>query len=117
MHAPDSTTSRNRASSSGSSGAYCAWTSTSGIVCTASQLTDLEAAINGIRRERDDACDRRVLEVLEVVVEALVARPEPVPRAGDCERPDRRADQRQHEVRRERDLEDAGRDRHERPDE
>jgi hypothetical protein len=48
------------------------------------------------------------------VVEALVARAEPVARAGDREGPDRRSGERQRGVRREWHLEDAGGDRDER---
>src|SRR5882762_8439455 len=115
MNWPPSSTSRKRASSSGISGSYWEWTSTSGIV-TAPHCSGLPQSIGEIRREHENACNDRVLRVLETVVEALVARAEPVACAGDRKGPDRRANQRVERVRSKRHLEDARGDRDERAD-
>src|ERR1700730_1335281 len=93
MNSPESAISRKRASSSGISGSYWEWTSTSGIV-TAPHCSGLPQPIDEIRREHENACNDRVLHVLEAVVKALVARAEPIAHAGDRERPDCRADDR-----------------------
>src|SRR4029077_4069459 len=92
MNWPPSSTSRKRDSSSGISGSYWEWTSTSGIV-TAPHCSGPPQSIDEIRREHENACNDRVLCVLEAVVEALVARTEPIPHTGDRERPDRGADE------------------------
>src|SRR5579872_1288106 len=113
MNCPVPSTSRKRASSSGISGANCALTSTSGI-CMATHSSGLDPPVEEIRREQQNACNDRVLGVLEAMVEALVAPAEAVARAGDAEGPHRGADNREEAVGRERHLEDAGRDRHER---
>src|ERR1700751_1447475 len=65
----------------GISGAYCALTSISGIGDTASP--HCSQPVEEIRRSEDDACHDGVLDVLEAVVEALVARSQRVadPRA------------------------------------
>src|SRR4051812_11111720 len=105
MNCPPSRTWRKRASSSAFSGAYWEWTSTSGIV-TAIYCSGLAYAEDEIRREQQNACNDRVLGVAEVVMEALVARAEAVACAGDREGPDRRADERERGVGRERHLED-----------
>src|SRR5437868_9567763 len=92
-----------------SNGAYCAFTSTSGIGRTGrksrSSPPDPEIA-----RQKQDCCDDGVLDVVEVVVEVLVAPPGTPPDARECERPDGRADRRQHDVWPERHSEDPGRD-------
>src|SRR5437899_11148979 len=98
MNWPPSRISRKRASSSGISGAYCALTSMSGIVCTATHCSDLAPPIQEIRREDQNAYHDGVLGVPEVVVELLVARAEPVAGPGDTEGPDGGADQGQHGV-------------------
>src|SRR5215467_9195539 len=116
MNCPSSRTSRNRASSSGISGAYCALTSTSGILCTAPHCSGLPPSVSEIHREEQDTCKDDELGVAEGVVEALVARPERVAGACDSEGPDGGADRGQRGVRAERDVEDARRDRDERPD-
>src|SRR5436190_10042169 len=115
MNWAPSSTSRRRSSSSPFSGAYCEWTSTSGIV-TAVYCSCLGYPIDEIRRERDNACRDDILGIAEVVMEALVARAEAVAGARDPERPDRRPDEGQQHVRNERHLEDARRNRDERPD-
>src|SRR6476646_3261245 len=113
MNSPYSRTSRKRASSRGWSGAYCEWTSTSGIV-TAGHFSGGRQSIDEIRRQDENACQDSVFDVVEAVVEALVARAEPVAGAGDRKRPDRRADEGEEAVRNEAHPEDAGRDRDER---
>src|SRR5258708_2400966 len=103
MNSADARTSLKRASSSGISGAYCALTSTRGMVCTASlHFSCLQPAEYQIRGEEQHPCNDGVLRVFEAMVEALVARAEAVTDAGDRECPDRRADQRQERVRGER---------------
>src|SRR6266436_869874 len=104
---------RNRASSSSWSGAYCALTSTSGIF-TAPHFSGVEPPQDYVRREAENACNDRVLDVFEVVVELLVARAEPVAEACDHEGPDCRSDERVEAVRPERHPEDARGNRHER---
>src|SRR5258708_13849680 len=104
MNCPLPSTSRNRASSSGISGANCALTSTSGI-CTATHSSGLDPPVEEIRREQENACNDGVFGVLEIVIEALVAPAEPVARAGDSEGPHGGADHHQQADRRERNLE------------
>src|SRR6266571_4123887 len=113
MNWPPSSSSRKSFSSSAFRGAYWEWTSTSGIV-TAIYCSGLAYAKDEIRSERENACQHDVFGVAEVVVEALVARAEPVARTRNGKRPDRRAEQRQRGVRREAHPEDAGRDGDER---
>src|SRR5579859_595539 len=114
MNSAEAMTSLKRASSSGIRGAYCALTSTSGIVCTASaHFSCLQPAECQIRREEHDACNNGVLGVLEAVVEALVARAEAVADARDAEGPDRRADEGEQRVGSERHPEGARRNRDE----
>src|SRR5690348_15260964 len=98
MNCPPSSTSRKRASSSGISGSYWEWTSTSGIV-TASHFSGAEQSIDEIRRQKENACHDRILRVLETVVEPLEARAEAVADARDRKRPDRRSDRRVEGVR------------------
>src|SRR5581483_6562300 len=88
---PPPRTSRNRASSSETSGAYCDWTSTSGIV-TATHSSGGCPSIHEIRRRQENACHDRVLGVVKAVVEALEARSERVADASEHERPDGAAD-------------------------
>src|SRR4030088_1257319 len=111
MNWPPSRTSRKRASSSGISGAYWEWTSTSGIV-TAPHCSG-PPPVDEIRREQENACNDRVFDVLEAAIEALVARAEAVAHAGDREGPHRRAHERVERVRRQPHLEDARRNRDE----
>src|SRR3954469_6600693 len=98
MNCPLSSTSANLASSSERTEANWALTSTSGICCTVPHFSDVEE----IRREYENACNDQIFDVLEVVMEAGVTRPQSVARAGERERPDRRPDQGQERVRRER---------------
>src|SRR5581483_8333266 len=116
MNWPPSRTSRNRASSSETSGAYCDWTSTSGIV-TATHSSGGCPSIHEIRRRQENACHDRVLGVVKAVVEALEARSERVADASEHERPDGAADAEVEQERGEPQLEDAGGDRAEGADE
>src|SRR4051812_11981327 len=98
----------------GKSGSYCAFTSTRGIRRTArkSRLSPLH---DPIARQGEDQGDDCVLDVAEAVVEVLVAAPGSPARAGERERPDRRAERRQRDIAPELHAEDAGRNRDERP--
>src|SRR5207248_8703574 len=109
-----SSTSRKAASSRGISGSYSARTSTRGIVCTRDHSSRSPPPVHQIRQCENDACRDRVLDVAEVVLEALVARAEGVADADEGERPQSRADERQAQEERERHLEDPRRDRDER---
>src|SRR5436190_11188585 len=115
MNWPPSSTSRNRRSSSGTSGAYCALTSTSGIFGTARDGSRAFATHDQVRHERENACAHRVVDEAEVAVERLVTAPEAPADSRERERPDRGAEQRQEDVADERNPEDARRDRDERP--
>src|SRR6185437_240727 len=88
-----SSTSRNAASSRGISGSYSARTSTSGIVCTRDNSSHSPFPVDQIRQRHDDAYPDRVLDVAEVVLEALVARAEGIADADEGERPERGADE------------------------
>src|SRR3954469_22174939 len=112
MYWPPSRTSANAASTSARTEANWPLTSTRGIFCTASHSSDLEK----VRRQRENACNDRIFDVSEVVMEPLVARAQSVAGAGDRERPDGRAEEGQQRVRDERHAEDARRDRDERAD-
>src|SRR5580765_4763978 len=114
MNAPDSRISSKARFSSGTSGAYCALTSTSGIRGTSLKSIAASAAQNQIGDQDQNSCNDGDFHEAELVVEALVARAERPADGREPEAPDRRADQRQHDVARERDAEDAGGDRHER---
>src|SRR5581483_7239656 len=83
-----SSTSRNAASSRGISGSYSARTSTSGIVCTRGHSSHSPSPVHEIRHRGDDACGDCVLDVAEVVLEALVARAERIADADEGERPE-----------------------------
>src|SRR6478672_11576142 len=111
-----SSTSRNAASSRGISGSYSARTSTRGIVCTRRHFSHSDPAIHQIRQPRDNAYRDRVLDVAEAVVEAAIARAEPVAGSREGERPHGGAGQREQCVRQEPHLEDSGCDRDERAD-
>src|SRR5579862_5260864 len=114
MKRPSSRTSRNAASSLWISGPYSALTSTSGIVCMLRHLSCGPPPVHEIRREEQYACNDRIFHVMERVVEPLVAGAEPVARADEGERPERRSDESQAEERSQWHLEDAGRNRDER---
>src|SRR5215211_3873190 len=113
MNSPRPRTSSNCARSASSTGAYCAFTSISGIG-TSRKASCASSACYQVRHEQDKACEERVVDVVEVLVELLPLRPERPPDAGKREAPDRGADQRQHRVTPELHLEHAGRDRDER---
>src|SRR5262249_59493628 len=98
----------------GSSGSYCAFTSTSGIGRTAGESRGPQATVDPKRQQDQDCGDNGVLEVAEVVVEALVAASRGPADPGECERPNRRADGREQCVPRERRLEHSRRDGDER---
>src|SRR5437899_9085588 len=100
-----SRTSWNAASSRGISGSYSARTSTRGIVCTRGHFSRSHPSVHQIRQRGDDPHHDRVLEVAEVVLEALVARAEGIADADEGERPQGRAHQGQAEELRERHLE------------
>src|SRR5215471_8136817 len=114
MNAPESRTSANARFSSGTSGAYCALTSTSGIRGTALQSIGPNSTQDQVGDEQQNSCNDRDFDEAEVVVEALVARAQRPADAGEREAPDRRADRRQHDVAAERHAEHAGRNRDER---
>src|SRR6478672_5761544 len=100
----------------GRSGSYCAFTSTSGIGGTVGKSRGTYLSVDPKGQEHQDYGDKGVLDVAEVVVEALVA---PAGRPADArerERPDGRADRRQDRVAPEGHLEDPCRDRDERAD-
>src|SRR5205809_121153 len=75
------------ASSLGISGSYSALTSTRGIVCTRGHFSHRDPPVHQVRQRGDDAYRDRVLRVAEAVVEAAIARAEPVTGAGERERP------------------------------
>src|SRR5215813_4903075 len=108
-----SRTSWNAASSRGISGSYSARTSTRGIVCTRRHSSRSPSPIDQIRQHHGDGSHDRVLDVAEVVLEALVARAEAVADAHEGERPDGRPDESEAEEQRERHLEDPGGNRDE----
>src|SRR6476646_8323761 len=100
----------------GRSGSYCAFTSPSGIGGTVGKSRGTYLSVDPKGQEHQDYGDKGVLDVAEVVVEALVA---PAGRPADArerERPDGRADRRQDRVAPEGHLEDPCRDRDERAD-
>src|SRR5947207_5120367 len=85
MNRPESRTSAIRSFSSSSSGAYCAFTSTSGIRGTAAQSRRPSPAHEPGNRESHDEEDDRDVDVTEIAVEAAVARPERPSQAGNGE--------------------------------
>src|SRR6266545_3777715 len=115
MKRPDSSTSPKRSFSSGMSGAYCALTSTSGVVGTGPQPVRA-AAEEQPRRSQHDHGDHSVVNPTEILVYPPVAGSDTPAGAREGETPDRRSDQRQDRVPQERRAEDAGGDRDERPD-
>src|SRR5512133_3208850 len=111
---PESRTSSKARFRSEISGAYCALTSTSGIRGTSLQSIGASPTQDQVGDREEKSCNDRNLDETEPVVEALVAGAERPADAGEREAPDRRADQRQHDVAPERNAEDAGGDRYER---
>src|SRR5438105_1652653 len=116
MNWPFSSTPRKAAASWGISGSYSARTSTSGIAMRPN-FSLRSPPIRQIRRSEHDEGRDGELDVAEVVIEAVVVRPEAVARAGERERPNGGANRRVDRVRSELHLEDAGRDGDERADE
>src|SRR5919108_2616999 len=114
MNSPDSRTASNLRRSSSISGAYCALTSTSGIG-TAIKRTRAPATDQEIGHSEHDRSRDRVVDVVEVLVERLPARPEGVANAGEGDAPERRADEREDRVADELRAKDPGGDRDERP--
>src|SRR4051794_2737711 len=76
----------------GSSGSYCAFTSTSGIGRTARKSRGTNPAEDPGRQQDEDQDDDRVFDVAEVVVETRVAAAGAPADPGEGERPDRRPD-------------------------
>src|SRR5687768_7421987 len=93
---PSSTSSRTRFSS-GSSGAYCALTSTSGICGTASNPRGAPPQTQVGEAQHGDG-DDGVVGVVERLVEPLPVRPERPAHAGEAEAPHRRSGNRQRDV-------------------
>src|SRR3954447_26649585 len=116
MNAPDSRPSAKASFSCGMSGAYCALTSTSGIRGTPLQSIGPSAPQDQVGDADENSCNDGDFDEPELLVEALVARPERPADGREHEGPDRRADQRQDDVAAERDAEDPRRNRHERAD-
>src|SRR5438067_6894395 len=107
----DSSTSRKRSSSCGIRGAYCAFWSASGIVCTASQFMGPVQA-GGVRRDRGDDEDADGdVHVTEVLVQPVVARAQRPARAGEAEAPRDAAEEGEREKPRKRHPGDTGRQR------
>src|SRR4051812_29213357 len=104
MNCPPASTSLNRASSSGISGAYCALTSISGI-CTAPH-----SSRHQIRREQKNACNDGVFDVSQVVMRMGVRGAERPTGGAEAEAEDGDPEQREHEEAAERDAHDPGRD-------
>src|SRR5689334_24842112 len=100
MKRPESTTSARRAFSSGRSSAYCALMSRCGI----SGTTDpgRAAAYDVVRHRCHDPHSDDDVHVAQVVVEAVVARPERPPAAGEAEAEAGRPDAGEREEARER---------------
>src|SRR5439155_18517781 len=84
MKRAESRTSEKRSFSSGMSGAYCALTSTRGIIGASGQFRGppAEHQVAGCGHHDDDDSDRRVGEI---VVEAVVARAERPASGGEAE--------------------------------
>ena len=99
---------RSAAFSSGIRGAYCALTSTSGIIGTAVSLRGPVGAAPATPRGRTTATTTAIVDKAEILVDALVAafrHAQPIP--AKREAPDRRADERQQGVPAERRANDA----------
>src|SRR6188472_1362083 len=114
MNRPDSSTSPRRSFNSGISGAYCALTSTSGIMGTGAPPEDM--AIQEPGRGEADRDDHSVIHPTEILVYPSVAGSDTPADAREGEGPDRGAEERQQRVPPERRTEDAGGDRDERAD-
>src|SRR5918994_5155817 len=116
MKVEESRTPSNRSRSSSTSGAYCAFTSTSGIVGTAAQSRCPAMTDQGPHDDEDDRRDDQILGVAELVVELLPVRAERPADRRQPKAPHRRARDREGRVAWKRHLHDTRRDRDERPD-
>src|SRR5262245_38314830 len=110
MKAPDSSTLRKAASSSGISGAYCALTSTSGTLGMAVKSRGPYAPNDQVSGEQDDDPDDREVHVAEVAVRVRVARPQRPADPREAEAEHRAAHRGEGDEEPERHLEDPGRD-------
>src|SRR2546423_11968895 len=116
MKTPASSTSARRSFSAGSSEAYCALTSTSGIWGTAAQSRRANPANYVVRHDQHDRGRNGVLDETEVAMEALPARSEPPASPREPEAPGNAAEEGQDGEARDRHSRNAGRDRDERTD-
>src|SRR5438045_1104150 len=116
MKTPPSSTSARRSFSAGSSEAYCALTSTSGIWGTAAQSRRADPADYEIRHDQHDRGGNGVLDEAEVAMEALPARPEAPASPGKTEAPGNATEERENGEARDRHSRNPGRDRDERAD-
>src|SRR4029453_9123417 len=112
MNRPDSSTSPRRSFSSGISGAYCALTSTSGII--GAGRSPKEMAVDQPAREQTDRGNDSVVNKTEILVYAPVSGSDTPADACPGEAPDRGADQREQRVPAEGRAKDTGGDRDER---
>src|SRR2546430_14436288 len=112
MNSALSSASANSALSSSFSGAYCAWTSTSGIFCTSPHPSS--PSIQEIRNSDDDARHHDVVEVAERMSRVRIARAERPPGAAQGEAEHRDPDRRERKEAAERHAEDPRRNRDER---
>src|SRR5262245_59680692 len=114
MNFPDSSTSPMRSFSSGIRGAYCALTSTSGIIGTGAPPEDMSVQEPG--RAEANSGDDSVIHPTEILVYPSVAGSDTPADAREGECPDRGTDEREQGVPAEGRAEDAGGDRDERAD-
>src|SRR6476660_2328955 len=114
MNRPDSSTSPRRSFNAGIRGAYCALTSTSGILGTGALPEDV--AVQEPGRGEADRDDDSVVHPTEILVYPSVAGSDTPAEAGEGEGPDRRAGEREDRVAAEGRAEDAGGDGDERAD-
>src|SRR5262245_61805070 len=112
MNLPDSSTSPRRSFNSGISGAYCALTSTSGIIGTGTSPEEVAEQEPG--REQTDRDDDSVIDPTEILVYPPVTGSDTPPDACPGKAPDRRADEREDGVPPERRAEHPGGNRDER---
>src|SRR3954471_1954643 len=116
MNSPLSSTPSIASRIRGRNGAYCAFTSTSGIGRTIGKSRRPSPTEDQIRREGDNHDQDRVVHEAEVAMEMLVAGAGAVAGAREGEGPDRRADESQDDVAPERHPEDPRGNRDERAD-
>src|SRR5579862_3221855 len=116
MKRPDSRVRANASLSSGISGAYCALTSTWGIGGTASHGNRAATAQYQIRRQQHDSRNEHVLDVVHVVPCRVPARPDRPADPAEAGAEGGDADDGKRNEAPELQLEEARRDRDERPD-